>query len=151
MAKTLRKRLFDAYGYVEWIDVPRTGKRRLIMGGIPRTQFGKEFLFPDQTNDRSTHPYAYSPFFHWKAADWKPTDSANYDDRMRQWDRDKWESLRSKYRFTDFGFSNMSPDSMSKMLSEYFGEQVVCTAVVEGCNVGNGYPYHIFYHRKVAP
>jgi hypothetical protein len=53
------------------------------LDGPLRTSMGKEYLFSHDTNDRSTHPYSYSPFFHWKNPDWKKTDNASYDDRLR--------------------------------------------------------------------
>jgi hypothetical protein len=116
--------------------------------GVPRTQWGQEYLNDHSTNDRSTHPYSYSPFFHWKSPDWQKTDLANYDDRMRQWKYDDWNAVCVRYGRR---FESITPDNLSNMLSEFFGEQVVCTALVVGCNVSNGHPYFIFYHRKVNP
>jgi hypothetical protein len=126
--------IYDKYGM-------RTQRER-----TPRTSFGKRFLFPNQTNDQSTHPYNYSPFVHWSEPGFEK-DPAEYDDRMQQWDRDKWEEAR---RTLPSGrFEHQTSDALSVFLSAYWGKKMRCTALVEGCNVSNGYPYFVFYHRDV--
>jgi hypothetical protein len=115
-------------------------------GPPPRTSNNKEYCFPDKTDDRSTHPYSYSPFFHWKSPDWKKIDNASYDDRMRQWDYDKWNAVRS--RLSNGRFEYVGQEELNRMLTEYFDKPMICTALVEGCNVGNGYPYYVFYYRE---
>lgn len=118
-----------------------------------RTSMGQEFCLPHETNDRSTHPYSYSPFFHWKK-DWKQNDTCAYDDRMREWKYDLWNEVCAELPLMQHGirrFEYQTPETLSKMLSKYCGEPVTCTALVEGCNVSNGYPYYVFYWRANTP
>ena len=97
-------------------------------GSQTHTSLGQEFVHPySYTDDRSTHPYGYSPFFHWKSSDWKSTDHSNYDDRLRQWKYDEWDE---GCRTIERRFERNSPEAMSKMLSTFFGEEVKCTALV---------------------
>ena len=123
-----------------------------VTNGPRRTRMGQEFCCQTSTNDRTTHPDSYSPFFHWKASDRTVKDPCAYDDRMRQWKYDKWNEVCNALPPVQNGmrrFEYQSQETLSKMLSDYYGETLVCTALVEGCNVSNGYPYYVFYWRKV--
>lgn len=106
---------------------------------------GAGWVEPDRPDNHTKEqsPYGYSPFYHWRDAQSKK-DSASYDDRLDQWDRDKWKDARSHLHSR---FQHCSVDDLTLMLTKYFGKPTICTALAEGCNVSNGYPYYIFWHR----
>ena len=155
MAKTKRivEREYADGSYCYYMD-GRTGKMMRQDNGPRRTRMGQEYCDQYSTNDKTTHPYSYSPFFHWKK-DWQKTDTCAYDDRMREWKYDLWNEVCAELpAATQFGqrqFQYQTPETLSKMLSKYCGEPVTCTALVEGCNVSNGYPYYVFYWRANTP
>ncbi len=38
---------------------------------------------------------------------------------------------------------------INKFLNLYFGKEVQLTAVLQGCNIGNGFPYWIFAYKDM--
>lgn len=98
--------------------------------------------------DKWSHPYSYDSFIVWYG-NARKGDSVVYSDRLVQWDYEKYmtcaktiqaESTNNKFDIND-------PKQTEKFLSLYYGKQVTLTAIVEGCNVSNGYPYWILYFR----
>jgi hypothetical protein len=98
--------------------------------------------------DKWSHPYSYDPFIVWYG-NARKGDSVVYSDRLVQWDYDKYmecaKTVRTKYNTNSFDINN--PVQVKEFLSLYYDKQVVLTAIVEGCNVSNGYPYWILYFR----
>ncbi len=76
-----------------------------------------------------------------------PHDDAVYSDRLYQWDQAAARKADAKYKMR---FSVMGQKQVSDWLSIYFGYPVVCTALAEGCNRSNGYPYNILWFKKVV-
>lgn len=98
-----------------------------------------------------TDPYGYDEFVIFKADDFNETDSWVYSDRMRQWDRQAFENAVHEVWPVKTGcqlFSDRKPEDLNRFLSLYFGKEVKLTAVLQGCNVSNGYPYWIFAYRE---
>lgn len=98
-------------------------------------------------------PYSYDEFVVYKTEKYEPTDSAVYSDRLWEWDPNKFrravaavwpEQPRSQM------FHGKKFKDLEKFLQLYMGEQVQLTAVTQGCNVGNGYPYWVFLYRRPA-
>lgn len=72
----------------------------------------------------------------------------DYDDRLRQFDGEKWREAIASLEGERLKDASLS--KLSAFLSQLYGKQVECLQVIEGCNVGNGYPYLIFVSRKLA-
>ncbi len=43
------------------------------------------------------------------------------------------------------------PKKLSAFMTDYLGKKVKVTALAEGCNVSNGYPYWIIWFRDETP
>lgn len=98
-----------------------------------------------------THPYSYDDFVLYKSEDFDPMDSMVYHDRMLQWDREAFGKAASEVWPKDPGsqmFSGKKPEDINRFLSLYFGKEVKLTAVLQGCNAGNGFPYWIFAYKE---
>lgn len=120
-----------------------------VMFDFSNNNFGNfgdiDWIDSDNTRDRHEYPYSYSAYYIWRVGSVKHKDGVDcvYDDRMRQWDSKKYEkALIPNKRFPEY-----TPKDASKFLTEYFGKPIEATALAEGCNVGNGYPYWIFYYK----
>lgn len=99
-----------------------------------------------------TDPYSYDEFVLFKADDFNAMDSWVYSDRMLQWNRKEFEDAVHEVWPKKTGsqmFYNRKPEDITRFLSLYFGKEVKLTAVLQGCNVSNGYPYWIFAYREV--
>jgi hypothetical protein len=70
-----------------------------------------------------------------------------YDDRMRQWDQVAWRRACGR---VNTPLRQMRQTEASAFLSAYLDRPVTATAVAEGCNVSNGYPYLIFFFDEGA-
>lgn len=101
-----------------------------------------------------THPYSYDDFVLYKSEDFDPMDSMVYHDRMLQWDREAFGKAASEV-WPDKSHSQMfygrEPADINRFLNLYFGKEVKLTAVLQGCNVGNGFPYWIFAYKELDP
>ena len=68
--------------------------------------------------------------------------------RLIEWDFDKFNKC-----CMDVGgntgqyFNNRKPKNIANFLSKYFYKEIKLTAIMEGCNVSNGYPYWIFFYE----
>jgi hypothetical protein len=98
---------------------------------------------------RETHPYSYDPYVIWKQ-DYSENNACVYSDRLLQWDYDKYNkycleiwSNQGQY------FNNREPQDTEKFLGLYLGRTIKLTAIMEGCNVSNGYPYWIFFYEQM--
>lgn len=93
------------------------------------------------------YPYSYSPFCYYLNGDIKDATATLYSDRLYQWDSEKYNELCKKH-FGDKGqiWSGRSVETTEKFLAEYLDkESVKVIAMIEGCNVSNGYPYWCMY------
>jgi len=74
--------------------------------------------------------------------------SAVYSDRLWDWDFKKYNRC-CKEVWNNEGqyFSNRSPESIERFLRLYNDKpDLKLVKISEGCNVGNGYPYWIFWY-----
>lgn len=99
--------------------------------------------------DKYQYPYSYDPYLVWIKDFEKGKNHVVYSDRLWQWDSDKYdrccdEVWGNKGQY----FDNRKPDEIERFLSLYFGEKIKLTAIMQGCNVSNGYPYWIFYYEN---
>lgn len=98
-----------------------------------------------------SHPYSYDDFVIYKSCDFKETDCMVYHDRMLQWDRKAFSDAAHEVWPEATGsqmFYGKTPMDINRFLNLYFGKEVKLTAVLRGCNVGNGYPYWIFAYTE---
>lgn len=100
---------------------------------------------------KTQYPYSYDPFRIYKR-NWDSNDEVVYSDRLFQWDSEKYERL-TKEVFGNSGqyFTNRYPEEIEQFLQRYFNRRILLTGIMEGCNVGNGYPYWIFYYKDYGP
>lgn len=99
-----------------------------------------------------THPYSYDEFVLFKSERFDPMDCMVYHDRMLQWDGDAFSrAAREVWPDKPHGqmFSGKEPGDINRFLNLYFGKEVELTAVLQGCNVGNGFPYWVFAYKEL--
>ena len=92
-------------------------------------------------------PYGYSEFYHWREKDHKKDAQAVYDDRLAQWDR---QAFARAHSVVPKRFDAMNQKDATKWMATYYEGKytnVKVTALIEGCNVSNGYPYFVLWFR----
>lgn len=100
-----------------------------------------------------TNPYDYDSFVIFKYSNFdKNKDKAVDTDRLAEWNPDLYNDiyhrLYMKYgRNPNFIFRNRS--SCSEFMSRYYNKNIEVTAVVQNCNVSNGYPYWTIYYKEI--
>lgn len=98
---------------------------------------------------KEKYPYSYDPFSVWVKEYNKNKSKTVYSDRLLQWDYDKynkcslevWDSVAQI-------FYNREPKDIEKFLNLYLNIEIKLTAIEEGCNVSNGYPYWVFHYEE---
>lgn len=98
-----------------------------------------------------THPYSYDAYVTYKSEEFQTTDHWVYDDRMRQWNWDKYHATAETVwpvKTCPHYFDGKKAKDIEKFLSIYFDKKIKLTAIMKGCNVSNGYPYWIFVYRE---
>lgn len=100
-------------------------------------------------NSRWTNPYNYDSFIAWAKAP-KRDDSVVYSDRLCMWDYEKYRNSINTVaeKHPRKNFDNKNSVQVEEFLSLYFDKKVKLTAIVEGCNASNGYPYWVFFYRE---
>ena len=98
-----------------------------------------------------SNPYNYDEFVLWKSDKFNShTDSGVYSDRMMQWDLEKYNKCcREVFQNEGQMFGNRKPKQIEKFLSKYLGEDILLTAIIQGCHWITGFPYCAFYYRKI--
>lgn len=102
-----------------------------------------KFVDPARNRDKYNYPYSYDPFWIWRLDD--KDSPAEYSDRLAQRDYAKFQECT---KLVAKRFDQYSNADLSKFLTAYFGRPIEATALAEGCNQSNGYPYWIFYFRE---
>lgn len=95
------------------------------------------------------YPYSYEPYVQW-IGDFKREKSTSvYSDRLMQWDYEKYKRccMETWGKETSY-FRNGNPKYVEKFLSLYFGKKIILTAIMEGCNYYNGYPYWLLFYEE---
>ncbi len=111
-----------------------------------------EFCF-DAHSERTpeAYPYGYDPYF--IKGHKHDTDgcSSYYHDRMYQNAYDRYHEIRRSMEVPhgDYFWRHLSLEQASEFISRYEGKAYEVTAIGEGCNVGNGYPYWIIWFKPV--
>lgn len=96
------------------------------------------------------YPYSYDPFVVWKK-DYNEKNSRNvYSDRLVQWNHEKFnEACLNVWGNKQQVFHNRKPKDIEKFLINYLDKNIKLTAITEGCNVSNGYPFWVFYYEEL--
>lgn len=97
-----------------------------------------------------SHPYSYDEFVIYKDPElFKKGQYAAYSDRLWEYDHKHFEACTEQV-WGDHGqlFDQRAnnPSLVEKFLTLYNRTTTILTAIVQGCNVGNGNPYWIFYY-----
>jgi hypothetical protein len=100
---------------------------------------------------KAEYPYSYDPFLVWAKEEKYIKNAQNgvYSDRLWEWDYKKYNKC-CKEVWNNEGqyFSNRSPESIEKFLQLYNNNlKLELVKIAEGCNVGNGYSYWIFWYN----
>lgn len=119
--------------------------------GNERDHSDARWVDPSQRKTKYTHPYSYSEFFIFgdrsvlgrPGIHAIPEVHADYSDRLQQWNYAKFEEAGRSFKKR---FDQFSAAEASQFLSTYYDKPIRCVALAEGCNVGNGYPYWIFWY-----
>ena len=126
-----------------------------MFGNIYTNKFDHRHIYTDINGNpvhrtKETYPYAYDPYVVWKDDYNENTDGATYSDRLWQQNPNKFDECRQKV-WNDKGqiFSYRDSIGIEKFLSLYFEREVKLTAIIEGCNSSNGYPYWVFFYRDI--
>lgn len=94
------------------------------------------------------YPYSYDEHVLFKSNDYREDDSWVYSDRMMEWDWAKFNRcVKEIWHDESQYFSHRKPKDIERFLSMYHDKEVHLTAVLQGCNVSNGYPYWVFAFR----
>lgn len=88
-------------------------------------------------------PYSYSE--HYLVGTKRKGDDAVYSDRLQQWDHVSFSRAWDRT-----GSYTKSLRKASDFLTTYFNRPIEVSAVAEGCNASNGYPYWIIWFRDLA-
>jgi len=121
------------------------GERFLDISGIEHWDDDSKWVDPNKRNEKWTHPYSYSEFFHFgsrRIVEGRGVDG-EYSDRIWQWDYDKAERLWKEHVGTRWELAGAK--KLSAFLSAFHGRPVRVVALAEGCNISNGYPYFIVW------
>ena len=97
----------------------------------------------------STNPYNYEEFVLYKSELYKEGQHADYSDRLWEYDHKHFEDCAEKVWGNHgqyFGERASNPEKIEEFLTLYNRKPTTLTAIVQGCNVGNGYPYWIFFY-----
>lgn len=113
----------------------------------------REFAFDGLNRSPEDYPYTYDPYF--IQGDRKSTEGCNavYDDRMRQWDYDKFRDAKLfayGSQNGDYWMRYASPHQMSDFMSRYYNRPIRVYGLAEGCRQDNGYPYWIVYFKEAG-
>lgn len=100
-----------------------------------------------------SHPYDFDQHAIWISEDFDKTKvySADYSDRMMEWDREKFASCTKEV----FGnqkqyFDDRDPRDVEKFLIKYFGYDLKLIAIEKCCNFSTCYPIWIFHYEYLS-
>lgn len=99
---------------------------------------------------KEDYPYSYDSFVVFKKDYNKNTNDAVYSDRLWQWDNKKYdECCMEVWGNKGQTFYGRKPKEIENFLSKYFKENIKLTAIMEGCNVSNGFPIWTFFYEII--
>ena len=127
------------------------GRKMHTRGDVEFDVYGRwqreRWVDPRHTRTKQEWPYSYDEFFIFGDRHAIKGDDVHgvYSDRLEQWDRTAFQRAAKPFQKR---FEAFSRDECSQFLTDYYGKPTKCVALAEGCNVSNGYPYHIFWFTQ---
>lgn len=101
------------------------------------------------------HPYQYDPYVIYKDSDFDGTENSYYSDRVMHcyFEKQEINDALDQMGLKPYGpswetMSWKNPDQVGRFLSILLKKHMRCTAIMEGCNYANGYPYWIAYMQE---
>lgn len=96
--------------------------------------------------DKYKHPYTYDAYVVYQKK--KKYMAVLYSDKLQQCNYNKYtQSHKEVFGDKSQGWSNESHSKIEKFLQLYNDDpSIKLVGIMEGCNVGNGYPYWIFMY-----
>jgi len=122
-------------------------KKNLMVNGNMVTIFDSQYKDWEGNEIERTpnkYPYSYDAYVIHKTKE--SYEHSVYSDRLFQWDTEKYNKL-SKKHFGNIGqyFSERSPRQIEEFLKDYYNKpDLELVGIMQGCNIGNGYPYWVF-------
>ena len=97
-----------------------------------------------------SHPYNYDTYVLHKSSSFnKKSDYVVDSDRMMSRNLNLFgESVKAAGRTGQLLY-NITLEEASLLLSRYYGQDLVCTCILENCNQSSGYPYWTFFYKEV--
>ena len=100
-----------------------------------------------------THPYNFDQHVIWKSKEFDKNKiySAEYSDRMMEWDREKFARCTEEvFHNQKQCFDNRKPKDVEKFLIKYFEYNLKLVAIEKCCNFPTGYPIWIFHYEDLS-
>ena len=96
--------------------------------------------------------YSYDFFVTYRNGKNEEANDTVYSDRLYQWDSKKYGELCRKH-FGNEGqnWFDRKPKNIEAFMSDWYGKPVKLIIMLEGCNVGNGFPLWLFYLKVSEP
>ena len=119
--------------------------------GLEREGFPVDLAGNPVARTQSDHPYSYDEFVVYKNDLYRKDDGAMCSDRMRDWNPAKFRRCVAMTwpRTPDSQvFHGKKPKDVQAFIRRYLDENVVLTAILQGCNKSSGYPYWVFLYHK---
>lgn len=99
---------------------------------------------------KEDYPYSYDFFVIWKKDYIKEKSNVLYSDRLRQWDRQKYDDCCMEvWGDKRHSFYSRNPEEIEAFLYKYIGKNIKLTVVMEGCNISSGYPIWSFHYENL--
>lgn len=119
--------------------------------GMPIRMFTDLYGKPIERTPFS-HPYNFDQYVIWKSEEFDKNKiySAEYSDRMLEWDIEKFTKCAEEV-FGNQGqfFDDRNPKDIEKFLIKYFGQNLKLVAIEKCCNPSSGYPIWIFHYENL--
>ena len=124
----------------------------LTSWGEPTPMFTDLYGNPVERTPYS-HPYNFDQHVIWVSKDFDKNKiySAEYSDRMLEWDREKFaRCIQEIFRNQKTYFDDRNPKDIEKFLIKYFGHKLKLVAIEKCCNISTGYPIWIFHYEAMS-
>jgi len=95
-------------------------------------------------------PYSYDAFVTYRNGDNSEITDTIYSDRFKMWNNAKLQRLMTKH-FNGNGdyWFNRKPEQVEAFFRDWTDDPYLkLIAILEGCNVSNGYPYWVFCYNS---
>jgi hypothetical protein len=104
----------------------------------------------DVERTRDKYPYSYDAYVTYMNGSKEDIKDSVYSDRILQWDYELTRKIMLEVFGTDGDYyNNRSPEDIEVFLRKRFDKpDLNLIAIMEGCNVGNGYPYWVFCYNE---